>query len=275
MADDNEEKKENEFEKFKKLYVEYVVAKNSLRAETADERVSARAYATSFFENLHAETVIALSLNNITRESLERGEQNNIDRILVAAGAYTTARLRHKFNPEGLEAIVNDAPKEKLVKKFDDYEPAKIKDNSWHNERADMHRAYFIFKYAELGDKDAQSDVQLLAKEQYISKGLDQLVDKLKKDPALNDGVIKIIVNALVPIYRIIPVSKEILVEYIESAQDSAYKKLSEMFKNDEEKARYARANIVEGAKRLMQQGMEGYEKAAQMVYSIDAEGEK
>lgn len=255
---------ENRFEEFKQFYEEYDAAKRASQAKTLDEKTQARHYAGVFVAQRNDGTNFENNIN------LNDANEAQIGDIIYAARLHTSKRLTSTFNPECLEAIVDDAPKDKLAKNFASFEPVGIKGEDWHNERANLHRAIYAFLRAEHGDKAAEEEVEGFAKRHYVKEGLDQLKKKLEADKKLDKKTIEIVLNVLGGIYFVLPAPKNVLLEHRGPAYKELEKDFSDMFKNDDEKVKYATRNIVDGAKKLMKRGGEDYDGAAQMVASMD-----
>lgn len=272
MADDSV-KKETEFEKFRGFYAEYITSKRAAGAGDASSRMDARNYALRFYADHSQDTELAQTLTNDNLARIQQGDQFYIDSLLDAAVKYNTERFRSHFKADNLEAIVKDASKEKLSKNFLRDRPLEVKGDDWHNERAAAHDLYFMYERAAHGDEKAGEVVSGLARGEFIKQGVDKLEKRLKDDKNLSESTRKVVLNAiqLNAYRRDIRVPENILGKYASDVKKRLSDELEKMFKNDEEKAKYAVRNIADGAKTLMQQSEEGFDKAAHMVASIDS----
>ncbi|MBI2632440.1 hypothetical protein HYW75_05530 [Candidatus Pacearchaeota archaeon] len=265
---------ENKFEEFKRLHGEYRRSDEASKAQTAEDRVNARRYAASFLASQGEGTQFeALNTHdNINR--LVNGEQpfnqSMVDLLINAGKTHSTDCLFEVFNPQGLEAIIGDAPTDKLSKNFVGYTPFEKKDDQWHNERVEAHRSYFDFLLAEKGDENAANRVTGYSHAQFFKESAESLKKKLEGNKSLKKETVSIVANALYNVYMHFRIPQEISHKYVEKAKKESYDGFTKMFKDDKERAVYARANIVTGANELMKQGQEGIDKAANLIASID-----
>lgn len=272
MTDGNVQ--ENKFGEFKGLYAKYFSAKQAASANDASGRMQARRFATVYFSEM---SQLGEVDENTIRQNLARiqqGDQAYVDSLLHAATTTYTERFSNHFKPDTLEEIVSDAPEDKLAKKFLNYQPLKIEGNEWHNERYKIHSTIVNYQMAFSGDEKAMERVQQHTKLEFVEQMVGKLKDKLKGDKDLSDRTREIVVNAMALNYGRIDIgfSEDSMVKFMVDRRDKLVKEFEKMFKDDKEKAQYVRANVTAGAKELMKQGPEGYNKAADMIASIDRE---
>ncbi len=262
----------NKFEKFKGFYAEYANSKNSAKANDASGRTNGRNYALGFLDTLSYDADLAYMATPENLDRIQRGDQAYIDTILDLAVSYNTDKIRGELKADNLEAIINDAPKDKIGKNFIGFQPVGVKGNDWHNERAQVHGRIYRLQGALQGDEEAVERVEDEIKVEYVGQRLEVFKEKLEKNKDLSKETVQKALNALSFIYsrRDLRFSQNDFGKYVIDASKRITSEFEKMFKNEDEKVRYATTNITEGAKMLLNQGEEGFDKAAGLIGSID-----
>ena len=263
---------DNKFEKFKRFYAEYATSKNLAKANDASGRTNGRNYAGGFLDTLSHDADLAYMATPENLDRIRRGDQAYIDTILDLAVSYNTNEIRGELKADNLEAIINDAPRDKIGRNFIGFQPLGVKGNDWHNERAQVHVRIYRLQSALQGDEKAGESVEYDIKVEYIGQKLEAFKEKLEKNKNLSKATVQKVLNALSFIYlrRDLRFSQNDLGKYVFDATKRITSEFEKMFKSEDEKVRYATTNIVEGAKMLLNQGEEGFDKAAELIGSID-----
>lgn len=266
MAKD-EAKKENAYDAWKKVYEKHVEALSRYAAfeggKIAEKR-AAGAYAQQFYAANGMDPLNLVGPDSMT----------DINEALGAIGEITAANARKPF-VEGLEGILADAPEKGLVARYQAYMPQEKNGDTEHNDKVKSHKSYLeaiaLQKKASEGDEAAGVALKGTVEKAYRASAMEKLEKAVKGRDDWNDEAKTIAIDAAKKMYE----RKQFTdVELLKAQADyftSLKKGFEGQFKDDKDKAAYARNNLIELVKKVIGDGKDQSKVSAAMasVYEV------
>ncbi|MCX8158862.1 MAG: hypothetical protein N3D20_01050 [Candidatus Pacearchaeota archaeon] len=229
-------KKTNQFEEFRKSYNSLMFAQEIGKraySDSSQERYRAREYALEEIAKLNP-GLEAIIKDPIAREQIP---SHIIDKYLeTIIGNYESETI-FKIKNFGKE-IIRDAPDNGLASIIIGIEPCDIKNNEKHNKIAEIHKNliefYGVLNAYENDNKKAHGITYSLAMKE-IAEKIKVIKDGKEKEKVERVGAV---------LLATIAVSERAGLVYLSSKIKGKEKEFNGMFKDEKEKAEYARATL-------------------------------
>lgn len=234
-------KRENAYDAWKGIYDKHVEAlSNHAAFETGKiaEKRSAGAYAQNFYAANGMDPLNVIGPDSIT----------DVDEALGVIGEITAANARRPF-VDGLENILADAPEKGLIDRHQVYMPQEVKDNEEHNQRVRAHKSYLealaLQQKAAEGDEAAGIALKGIVEKAYRANAINKLETAVKDRKDWSDDAKKIAVDAARKLYDRKPFTDVELLKAQAEYFTNLKKGFEGQFKDDKDKADYARNNLA------------------------------